>query len=60
MKYLAILFFAAAAAFGIGALASPGSGYGFAAGAAGVMGGLTVGVSKARTGKWFTDESGGH
>jgi len=60
MKYLAILFFAAAVGFGVGAVLSPGSGYGVGAVAAGTMGLLTIGISKKNTGKWFTDEAGGH
>lgn len=60
MKYLAILFFAAAIAFGIGAHFSPGSGYGVGAVAAAGLGIIVVSISKVRTGKWFTDEAGGH
>jgi hypothetical protein len=60
VKYLALLFFAAAVAFGIGAHFSPNSGYGVGAIAAACMGVIVMIISKVNTGKWFTDEAGGH
>jgi hypothetical protein len=60
IKYLALLFFCAAIGFMIGAHASPGSGYEVGAIAAAVLGIIIMVISKVRTGKWFTDEAGGH
>jgi len=60
MKYLAIILWVAAAAMFAAERFNPGSGwkvggYGFAA-----VGCVVAGYSKYRTGKWFTNESGGH
>ncbi|TVT43133.1 hypothetical protein FNT36_03300 [Hymenobacter setariae] len=59
-KYLAIILWVAAAAMFIAEPLNPGSGWvvggiGFTA-----VGCIVAGYSKYRTGKWFTNESGGH
>lgn len=59
MKYLPLYLVIIAAGMLLASFAQPGSGWGVGAVAFASIGGITAGVNKYRTGKWFTNSAGG-
>lgn len=60
MKYIPLYMLLVAALMLYGAHVNPGSGWGVGAGAFTVVAGLWLGITKYRTGKFFSDSAAGH